>query len=150
MKEWKKIIDKQIKQAIKEKDNIRLNVLKLLKTDLINEEVKNNRQTLEEEQIMRVIQRAVKKRRESIEEFKKVGQDDRAKVEEEELKILMEFLPKQLSEEEIEKIVNEAIKEANAETMKDIGKVMAIVMPKVRGRADGKIVSEIVKNKLSK
>ncbi len=150
MKDWKKEINEQLKLAIKNKDTTRLNVLKLLKTELTNEEVKNEREELTEGQVIQVIQRAVKKRKEAIEEFRKVGQEERANEEEAELKILMEFLPEQLSREEIEKIVDEIIKETGAETMKDMGKVMSAVMPKVKGRADGKIVSEIVRNKLSK
>lgn len=150
MKDWKKEINEQLKLAIKNKDTVRLNVLKLLKTELTNEEVKNERKELTESQVIQVIQRSVKRRKEAIEEFRKVGQDDRVAEEEAELKILTEFLPEQLTSQEVERIVDETIREVGAETLKDMGRVMSAVMPKVRGRADGKIVSEIVRNRLSK
>ena len=139
-----------MKEAIKNKDKTRLNVLRMLKTDLLNEEIKNNRQPLTEEQVNQVIMRNVKRRKESIEEFKKAGAEERVKEEEAELKILMEFLPEQLSDEELEEIINKAIEETGAETIKDLGKVMKLVMSKVKGRADGKKVNEMVRAKLSK
>ncbi len=148
--EWKKEIENMMKEAIKNKDKTRLNVLRMLKTDLLNEEIKNNRQPLTEEQVNQVIMRNVKRRKESIEEFKKAGAEERVKEEEAELKILMEFLPEQLSDEELEEIINKAIEETGAETIKDLGKVMKLVMSKVKGRADGKKVNEMVRAKLSK
>jgi len=149
MKDWKNEINEEIKNALKNKNEVRLRVMKMLKTELTNEEVKNNRKELTEEQVLQVIKKSAKNRRESIEEFNKVGKSDRAKEEEAELKILMEFLPEQLSEEEIEKIVDDTIKEVSAESIRDMGKVMSAVMPKVKGKADGKKVNEIVKAKLS-
>ncbi|MBN1898678.1 MAG: GatB/YqeY domain-containing protein [Spirochaetes bacterium] len=148
MKNWKKELDEKIHKAMKEKDEDSLRALKMLKTELTNEEVKNEREELEEEQIMEVIQRAVNRRKESIEEFKKVGKEDRVKEEEAELKILMQYMPEQMSKEEVARIVDQVIEETKAESMKDMGKVMGKIMPQVKGKADGKMVNEIVKQKL--
>lgn len=149
MKDWKKELQEQIKNALKSGNKVRLNVLKMLKTDLTNEEIKNNREELTEEQVNAVIQRAVKKRKESIEEFKKAGKEDRVLEEENELKILMEFMPEQLTEEELKKVVDGVIEKVKAQSMKDMGKVMKEVMSMVKGKADGKIVNQIVRGKLS-
>lgn len=149
MKDLKDEIQSKIKDALKTKNRAMLNALKLLKTDITNEEVKKNREELTEEETISIIQRNVKKRKEAIEEFKKVDQPDRAKEEEDELNILMEFLPEQMSEEEIIKVIEKVIADTGAESMKDMGKVMGQAMPLVKGKADGKLVNEIVRQKLS-
>ena len=149
MKDWKKEMAKLLKEAMMNKDTVRSGVLKMLKTDLTNEEIKNDRKDLTADQAMAVIQRAAKQRKDSIEEYRKAEKPDRVAEEEAELKILEEFLPEQLSEDAVKKIVEEAIKESGAEDMKDMGKVMGIVMGKVKGQADGKMVQDLVRSKLS-
>lgn len=89
-----------------------------------------------------------KKRRDAIAEYSRAGREDRAQTEQEELAILQEFLPEQLSEEELEQLVQETINEAGASSMKDMGAVMKLLSPKISGRADGKTASEIVKRRL--
>jgi len=103
---------------------------------------------LTDDEIHAVIQKAVKQRRESIEQYKKAGREDLVEKEQRELEILEAYLPKPLTQEELEAIVEEAIKEVQATSLKDMGKVMKVVMPKVRGRADGRVVNELVKSKL--
>ncbi|MDD5066077.1 MAG: GatB/YqeY domain-containing protein [bacterium] len=147
MKDWKKEIDAIIKESLKSKDMVRANVVRMLKADLTNDEIRN-KTDLTEEQVLQVIQRAVKKRKESIDEFKKAGKEDRVQEEENELKYLAAFLPEQVSEEELARVVEETIKELNPSGMKDFGKVMSAVMQKVKGRADGKMVNESVRKKL--
>lgn len=149
MKDWKTELNNLLKEALKKRDSVKSSVLKMLKADLTNEEIKNNREELTEDQIDTVIRRAVRKRREAIEEFKKVERLERAEEEEKELKLLMEFLPEQLDEKELGNIIDETIKEINAESIKDIGKTMGIVMSKVKGKADGKMVQELVRKKLA-
>ncbi len=148
MKEWKKEIDGLIKDSLKSRDRIKANVIRMLKADLVNEEIKQNKD-LTEEQVVQVIQRAVKKRKESIEEYKKVNQETRVQEEENELKILMPFLPEQLNEDEMIKIIDEIIREMQPVGMKDFGKVMSAVMQKAQGRAEGKMINELVKKKLN-
>lgn len=149
MKDWKKELNEILIKATKEKDTVRLNVIKMLKTDLTNEEIKNNREELKEDQIMAVIQRAVKQRKEAMEEYEKAGKEDRVKEEKDELTILMEFMPEQLDQNKLEEIVKETINETEAESMKDFGKVMGSVMQKVKGQADGKTVQDTVRKLLS-
>ncbi len=149
MKNWKKKINDMLLQAMKNKETVKTLVLKMLKTDLINEEIKNNREELKEDRVMTVIQRAVKQRKEAITEYSNAEKMDRAKEEEAELNILIKFLPEQLDELKLEKIAKETIKEVGAESMKDFGKAMGTVMKKVKGQADGKMVQDVVKKLLS-
>ncbi len=149
MSELKNKILSDLQTAIKSQDKNRMSVLKMLKTDITNEEIKNNREELSDEQVMSVIQHAAKQRRESIEEYRKAGKEERASAEESELKILTEYLPEQLSETEITQIIEKAIADIGAVSIRDMGKVMGKVMPLVKGKADGKLVNSIVKNKLN-
>ncbi len=136
-----------MKEAMKAKDMIKVSTLRLLLSEIKNKEI-DKKGELTDEEIYALIQKAVKQRKESIEQYRFGGRNDLVQKEETELKILESYLPEQLSEEELERIIEEAIKETGATTMKDMGKVMKIVMPKVKGRADGKIVNEMVKKKL--
>lgn len=149
MKDWKTELNNILNEALKNKNTVKISVLKMLKADLTNEEIKNNREKLNEEQVMTVVQHAAKKRKEAIEEFEKVGRTDRVNEEKEELEILKQFLPQQLDADKLEKIIDETIKEVEAENMKDFGKAMGAVMTKVKGKADGKMVQELVKKLLS-
>ncbi|NPA15621.1 MAG: GatB/YqeY domain-containing protein [Deferribacteres bacterium] len=136
-----------MKEAMKAKDMAKVSTLRLLLSEIKNKEI-DKKGELSDEEIYALIQKAVKQRKESIEQYKSAGREDLVQKEEAELKILEAYLPEQLSEEELEKIIDEAIKEAEAATMKDMGKVMRLVMPRVKGRADGKVVNEMVKRKL--
>lgn len=141
-------ISKQITMALKAGDKLRLSTLKLLSSALHNAEI-DKRGKLTEEEELRIVRKEVKKRRDAVEAYKKAGALDRASREAEELKILQEFLPKELPREEIEKIVEKAINDVRATGLQDFGKVMGKVMGELKQKADGNLVSEIVKTKLS-
>lgn len=145
---FKEKLDQDLKKALKDRDAVRTSVIRLLKTAIKNREVEK-RGELSEEEILQAVNSQAKSRKESITEFKKAGRDDLVKKEEQELSILNEYLPEQLTPEELEKIIDTALREAEAEGPKDMGNVMKILMPKVTGRADGKTVSQMVKDKLS-
>ncbi len=137
-----------MKAAMKAGDKERLSVIRLLRGQLKDAEIDKRGALTEEEEIM-VLTNAAKKRRESILAFKNAGRDDLAAKEEAELEIIQNYLPTPLNVAEIEKIIEGAIQESGAQTIKDLGKVMPMVMARTRGRADGKMVSEMVRKKLS-
>ncbi len=143
----KEKIMQDMKEAMKAKDTAKVSTLRLLISEIKNKEI-DKRGELTDDEILAVIQKAVKQRKESIEQYEKAGRSDLVEKEKKELEILEAYLPQPLSEEELEAIIDEAIKEAQATSVKDMGKVMKIVMPKVRGRADGKIVNQKVREKL--
>lgn len=142
-------IKKQIVDAMKAKDEIRLSTLKMLSAALTNAEIAKKREKLIEEEEMKVVGAEAKKRKDAIELYEKGGAQDKADKEKKELVILQEYLPKEMDETELEKIVSDSINKVGATTMADMGKVMGAVMGKVQGKADGGRVSAIVKDKLS-
>ncbi len=141
-------INEDLKKAMKEKDSLRLSCLRMLKTAIKKVQVEKARQ-LNDEEIIAVIHSLIKKGKEAVENFKRGNRADLAEKEEKEIKIFYEYLPEQLTSEEIEKIVKDAISEVKATSIKDLGKVMKVAMSKVAGRAQGKDVSEIAKRLLS-
>lgn len=143
----KKLME-DLKTSMKNKDTIRKNTIILVRSAIKQIEV-DERRDVSKEEIIEIISKQVKERRFAIEEFKKGNRQDLIDLTNEEIDILLKYLPEQLTEEEVEVIVSEAIKEVNASSMKDIGLVMKSVMPKVKGKTDGNIVSKIVKNKLT-
>lgn len=142
-----KLMD-DLKSSMKNKDTIRKNTITMVRAAIKQIEV-DERKTLTDEEILEIISKQLKEKRGAIEEFKKGSREDLVSLTESEIEILLEYLPKQLSEEEIEKIVRETIKEINATSLKEIGLVMKAVMPKVKGRTDGNIVNSIVKRVLN-
>lgn len=142
------ILQDEMKQALKAKDNLKLSVIRMLISEIKKVQI-DKKKELSDEEIIEVIQRYAKQRKEAIKQYKDAKREDLAQKEEQELEIVSKFLPKQLSEEEIVKIVEQVIKETGASSMRDMGKVMKMVMEKVKGRADGSLVSKIVKEKLS-
>ncbi|PLV56808.1 GatB/YqeY domain-containing protein [Thermotoga sp. SG1] len=133
-----------LKEAMKSKDMTKVNTLRMILTTLKNLEVEKMKEASDEE-VMEALMKEAKKRREAIEEYEKHGRVDLAEKEKKELEIIESYLPKQLSEEEVREIVMDAIKEVGATSPKDLGKVMKLVMPKVKGRADGKLVNKMVR-----
>jgi len=142
-------IKKQIIEAMKAKDEIRLSTLKLLSSALYNAQIKK-REELSEKEELEIVSREAKMRKDAIEAYEKVGEKERAEKEKKELKILREYLPEELSDEELKKIVDEVVSSTGATSIKDMGKVIGAVLGKCKGRADGKKVSEMVRSKLSK
>lgn len=139
----------EMKSAMKSQDKIRLSTIRMLLSAVKNKEI-DSREILTDEEVIETITSQVKQRKDSIEQFTKAVRLDLVEKEEAELKILQEFLPKQLTTEEIESEVEKAVTESGAAGMKDLGKVMKALMPKVTGKADGKIVSDKVRERLSK
>ena len=140
-------LDQAFKEALKGKQAVALSTLRMLKTAIRHREVDLKRQVTEDE-LQAVINTQVKQRREAINEYTKAGRPDLASKEEEELSVLLSFLPPQLSQEELEGVVARIIQETGALTPKDLGKVMKSAMAQVAGRADGKAVQEIVRRQL--
>ena len=138
-----KIMD-DYKTSMKNKDTIRKNTIIMVRAAIKQIEV-DERKEVTEDEILAIITKQVKEKRFAIEEFKKGSREDLVQLTEAEIEILLEYLPKQLTEEEVEQIVIETIKEINATSMKDIGLIMKAVMPKVTGRTDGNIVNKVVK-----
>lgn len=142
-------IKSQIIEAMKAHNSILMDTLKMLSSELHNEEIAKQHELSEEEE-MAVVRREVKKRKDAIEAYQKANQPDRAESEKSEMEILQKYLPAQMSESELEKIVTDSINESGATEMKDMGKVIGLVMQKAAGRADGSTVSALVREKLSK
>lgn len=143
----KEQLQQDIKQAMKEKDTVKLSTLRLLMAEIKNKEIDAGKE-LEESDILSLIQKAAKQRKESIEQYKKGGRDELAAKEEQELRLLESYLPQQLSREELAAIIKEAIAKCGATSPKEMGKVMKEVMPAVKGRADGKEVNALVRTLL--
>jgi len=137
-----------MKLAMKSGDKIRLETVRGLRSQLKNHEIEKGR-SLALDEVLAVLMTAAKQRKESIEQFKNGNRLDRAVEEENELKIIQEYLPRQMSEEEISQLVDLAIKEISPTSSQDMGKVMGKLMPQVKGRADGKMVQKIVMQKLA-
>jgi uncharacterized protein YqeY len=140
-------LDVAFKEALKGKQAVALSTLRMLKSAIRHREVDLKRQVTEDE-LQAVITTQVKQRREAINEYTKAGRPDLASKEEEELSVLLSFLPPQLSKEELEAVVSRIIKEVGASSPGDLGKVMKSAMAQLAGRADGKAVQEIVRQRL--
>lgn len=134
--------------AMKADDRVRVSVLRMLLAALHNEEIELRRQ-LQDEETVGIIKRLVRQHYESIREFDRGGREDLVQSEQAELKILKEYLPKMMEEEEIETYADEAIAEVGASEPKDLGRVMAVLMPRLAGKAEGAVVNRIVRGKLS-
>lgn len=139
-----------LKEAMKSKDQVALRVLRAIKGEiLVAKTEKGASGELTEERELSILQKMAKQRKESYEVFHSQGKDDLAQSEKEELEFLQQFLPEQLSEEAIVPIVEKIITELNAKSMKDMGKVMGKASSELKGKADGSLISKIVKQKLS-
>jgi hypothetical protein len=143
-----KKVKKQITEALKARDELRLTTLKLLSSALYNAQIKK-REELSEEEELEIVRREAKMRKDAIEAYEKAGADERAEKEKKELIILQEYLPKELSDKEIRKIIDEVVSSTGVTSVKDMGKVIGAVLGKCKGQADGKKVSEMVRSKLS-
>ena len=141
-------LEDELKQAMLARDDVRRDALRLVLSSLRAAE-KDFQRPLHDDEELQVLQRERKRRTEASEAFRAGGREGQADAEERELAVLEEFMPEPLSEEELEEIVDDAIAENGATSMRDMGRVMADVMPQVSGRADGSVVSQIVKEKLA-
>ncbi len=140
-------IDNDLKLALKSGDKFTLSVLRMLKSEIINESRKGSLHSLTDDEVLKVIKKGVKTRKDSIEEYKKYGKLDTVNELAKEVDILNKYLPQEMSEEEIIKIVNEVFEELKPSSMKDMGNLMKVISSKITN-ADMSLVSKIVKDKL--
>jgi uncharacterized protein YqeY len=145
---FKEKIDQEMILAAKATEKIRLSALRLLKNGLHNREIDLKRE-LNEAEFLQLLSGMVKQRRDSIEQFEQGKRPDLVEKEKAELQVIQEFLPAQMSEADLDAVISEAIRETGAVGVRDMGKVMKALMPKVAGKADGKAVGEKVKFRLS-
>jgi len=141
-------IQEDVKAAMRSKDKERLQTLRLITAAIKQKEV-DERIELDDAAILTVLEKMLKQRKDSIEQFGKAGRDDLIAKEEAEVVVIQEYMPEQMSEAEIAAIVDAAVASTGAESMKDMGKVMGQVKPQVAGKADMSVVSKLVKDKLS-
>ena len=146
----KEQVAKDFNGALKSRDDLKVSTLRLLRTEIKKREVSGQRRELTDSEVVEAVSTLVKQRRESIRLFREGQRNDLADKEEAEIQILLSYLPKPLSQAEIEAQVDQVIGETQAVGPKDHGKVMKTIMARVAGRADGKAVAEVVKQKLSK
>ena len=141
-------LEAELREAMRSRDEARRDALRLILSSLRSAE-KELLRPLSDDEELQVLQRERKRRHEAAEAFRSGGRDEQADAEEAELAVLEEFMPEPLSEDELEQIVDDAIAESGATSLRDLGRVMADVMPQVAGRADGSAVSQLVREKLA-
>lgn len=144
----KEQILEDIKSAMKAKERETLSTLRMLQSSIKNEEIANKKD-LDDTEIGKIVKKEVKKRKDAIEQYTKGGRQELADKEQSEIKILEKYMPEEMGEEEIKQIIENTIKDINANGPQDMGKVMGVVMPKLDGKADGQIVSKLVKESLN-
>ena len=140
-------LQEDLKLAMKNKDTVKKSVVTLIRAEIKQREV-DTRTELGDDEIIDVITKQLKQRRDAKTEFAKASRDDLVQEAEAEIEVLMEYLPQQLSKEELNEIVKDTISEVGATSMKDMGKIMAAIKPKTKGVADGKMINELVKSNL--
>jgi uncharacterized protein len=141
-------IEEELKEAMRARDHDRTGVLRLTLSSLRAAE-KEVQRPLKEDEELHVLQRERKRRAEAAEAFRSAGREEQAAKEEYELAVIEEFMPEPVDEDELERIIDDAIAETGATSLRDLGRVMADVMPQVAGRADGSVVSQLVREKLA-
>lgn len=147
----KEQIKEDIKEAMKQRKELELSVLRMISSAISSEEItKGKKETgLSDEEVVEILAREVKKRRDSVSQFESAGRMELAEKEKQEIEVISKYLPTQLSPEEVEKMIGETIKETGAKSEKDFGVVMKVLSLKIKGRADGKQASEMVKKILT-
>lgn len=140
----KETLADDLKTAMKEKDKIRKDAVQMVRAAILQVE-KDQKITLDDAGVIEVVVRELKKRKDSLSDFEKGGRQDLIDNTNREIEVLSKYLPEQLSDEALEQIVRESIVEAGAQTIKDMGKVMKVILPKVKGKADGSKVNALVK-----
>jgi uncharacterized protein YqeY len=136
-------IDQDIKEALKARNNLKLGVLRMLKSEIKYKEIDKGSE-LSDDEVISVLSSSIKKRKDSIEQFEKGGREDLVSQEKAELEVVMGYMPEQLGEDELIRIIQQAIQETNAGGPADLGKVMKSIIPQVKGRADGKLINRLV------
>ena len=142
-------IKKETNEALKEKNEVKLSTLRMLGSEIHNAQI-DSKEELGDEEVIKIIQKEAKKRKDAIEAYEKAGALERLEQEKQELAILQEYLPEEMGDEEIKTIIQESISQLGAKGPEDMGKVMGVVMGKTKGRADGNKVSSLVRELLNK
>ncbi len=142
-------INTDLKEAMKAKDQVRLRGIRAIKSAILLLKTDGSGKEIDEKAEIKMLQKLIKQRKDSLEIYEKQGREDLAVKEREEIEVISEYLPEQLSNEELEAKLKEIISETGASSMKDMGKIMGIANQKFAGKADGKTISGIVKNLLS-
>ena len=140
-------LDSDLKQAMRNKEALKRTVLRTMLSEIRNAEI-NSQTTLDDEGIISVLTKQVQQRKDSVEAYEAADRQDLVEKETAEINIISVYLPEQLPQEEVEQIIENVISQSGSSSLDDMGKVMGLVMPQVRGRADGKIVNAIVTKKL--
>jgi uncharacterized protein YqeY len=140
-------LNEDMKAAMRSQDKFRLSVIRMMRSSIKNIEI-DQRRVLDDAEVLDILSREIKQRRDSLHEFEKAGREDLSESVKSEIAIISEYLPQQLTEEEIQRIVQETIQETGASSKAEMGKVMGALMPKVKGRADGKLVNNWVQHYL--
>lgn len=140
----KQQIQKDLADAMRAKDTLRISALRMLKAAILKFEVSGERKEASDNDILTLVNKEIKQRRDSIEQFKIANRFEQAEQEQKEIEVLKSYMPPQLTEEEILKFAQESIAESGAHSRADIGKVMNVLMPKLKGLADGNVVNKIV------
>ncbi|MCR4284006.1 MAG: GatB/YqeY domain-containing protein [Parcubacteria group bacterium] len=160
----KEKIQQDFKEAFKNKEDVKISTFKILQSEIRNAEIAkktkmakegvtediDSKSQLDDEEVVQVISKEAKKRKDAMEIYKKEGRNELFEREESELAVLVSYLPEQLSEDEIRKIVEESVRDSGATGPQDMGKIMKVLMPKVKGKADGNLVNSIVKEVMIK
>ena len=144
----KEKLAEDLKNSMKNKDTVRKNTVQLVRSGILQFE-KDNKVVLDDDGVIDVIAKELKQRRDSLPEFEKSGRDDLIEKLHREMEVLMEYLPKQLTEDELTEIIKAAIEQTGASSVKDMGKVMGIVTTKTKGRADAKLIGVLAKKLLA-
>lgn len=148
MSELKKKLMEDMKKSMKKKNKARLSVIRMTRAEIKNKEIETGND-LDDQGVIQVIAKQVKQIKDSLSDFEKAGKEDVMNKLNQEIEILQDYLPEQMSETEVNKLVEQVIAETGAENMSDMGQVMGKLMPQIKGKADGSLVSSKVKNKLS-
>jgi len=143
-------IPQDLKEALRGKRELELSVLRMLQSSIKNKEIEKQKKELSDEEVIEVVSTEVKKRREAAAEFEKVNRQEAADREKAEIEILMKYMPAQMSEDEIRVQVKKAVADSGADGIKDLGKVMKIIVPALKGKADGAVINRIVREELEK
>lgn len=141
-------LNEDMKQAMKSQDKFRLSVIRMVRSSIKNAEI-DQRKTLDDNEVLEILAREIKQRKDSLQEFEKAGRTDLTENLAVEIAIISEYMPQQLTEDEIKTIVRQTVQEIGAKSKAEMGKVMSALMPKVKGRADGKLVNQLVQQILS-
>ena len=142
-------IAEDLKSAMKAKDQASMRAIRAIKSAILLKKTDGSGTTLDSDGEIKLLQKLVKSRKESLEIYRKQNREDLAKVELEEIEVIGKYLPEEMTAEEVEELVSKAIEEVGAGSMRDMGKVMGIVSKRAAGRANGKLLADLVKNKLS-